>query len=58
MNTISIVIPSYNHAEYIEACLDSIYFQDYPSIEIIIVDDCSTDGSPEVISNWNQTNRC
>jgi glycosyltransferase involved in cell wall biosynthesis len=52
METISIVIPSYNHAQYIGACLDSIYFQDYPSIEMIIVDDCSTDGSADVIREW------
>ncbi|MUM77523.1 glycosyltransferase [Pseudodesulfovibrio sp. F-1] len=49
---ISIVIPSYNHAQYIEACLDSVYFQDYLNLEIIIVDDCSQDGSGEVIEKW------
>ncbi|WP_207264008.1 glycosyltransferase [Desulfovibrio sp. Huiquan2017] len=52
MHQISIVVPSYNHAGYIEACLDSVYFQDYGNMEIIIVDDCSTDGSPEVIERW------
>lgn len=52
MKTISVIIPSYNHAEYVEACLDSIYFQDYPAIEMIIVDDHSTDGSSEVIEKW------
>ncbi|MBE1426409.1 glycosyltransferase involved in cell wall biosynthesis [Desulfomicrobium macestii] len=52
MNQISIVIPSYNHGKYIEACLDSIYFQDYPEIEIIIIDDNSIDNSHSVIKNW------
>ncbi len=52
MHTISIVVPSYNHAGYVEACLDSIYFQDYPDIEMIIVDDRSTDGSADIISEW------
>lgn len=52
MHTISIVVPSYNHAGYVEACLDSIYFQDYPDIEMIIVDDRSTDGSADIISGW------
>ena len=52
MKKISVVIPSYNHAQYIEACLDSIYFSDYPEIEIIIVDDHSLDGSADVISAW------
>jgi glycosyltransferase involved in cell wall biosynthesis len=49
---ISIVVPSYNHAQYIGACLDSIYFQDYENLEIIIVDDCSPDDSATVIEAW------
>jgi glycosyltransferase involved in cell wall biosynthesis len=49
---ISVIIPSYNHAKYIESCLDSIYFQNYPNIEMIIVDDHSNDNSQEVISKW------
>ncbi len=52
MKPVSIVVPSYNHAEYVEACLDSIYFQDHPDIEIIILDDHSTDNSADVISDW------
>ena len=52
METISVVVPSYNHAPYIEACLDSIFFQDYEKMEIIIVDDCSTDDSREIIQGW------
>jgi len=52
MKSISVVVPSYNHADYIEACLDSIYFQDYSNIEIVIVDDKSSDNSVEIISNW------
>lgn len=52
VKTISVVVPSYNHAQYIEACLDSLYFQDYPALEIIIVDDNSSDGSDEVIRRW------
>lgn len=49
---ISIIIPSYNHSEYIEACLDSIYFQSYPNLEIIVVDDFSTDNSREIIKQY------
>lgn len=52
MKRISVIVPSYNHSQYIEACLDSIYFQDYENLEIIIVDDCSTDDSVEVIERW------
>lgn len=50
--TVSIVVPSYNHAPYVEACLDSLYFQDYPDLELIVVDDRSDDGSHEIITQW------
>lgn len=52
MEKISVVVPSYNHAQYIEACLDSILFQDHDNIELIIVDDCSTDDSRRVIAEY------
>jgi len=52
MCKVSVIVPSYNHAEYIGACLDSIYFQDHDDLEIIIVDDFSSDGSREVINAW------
>lgn len=52
MELISVVVPTYNQAAYVEACLDSVYFQDYPKLEIIIVDDCSTDGTADVVAKW------
>ena len=42
---ISIIVPVYNVREYIEDCLISLQKQNYPKIEIIIIDDGSTDGS-------------
>lgn len=49
---VSIGIASYNNARYIEQMLESVRSQTYPSIELVIVDDCSTDNSVEVITNW------
>jgi glycosyltransferase involved in cell wall biosynthesis len=48
---ISIIIPNLNHAQYITQAVDSILKQTLQNIEIIIVDDCSTDDSPEIINN-------
>ena len=46
---ISIVVTCYNHENYIEQCLRSIFNQTYRNIELIILDDGSTDSSSEVI---------
>lgn len=45
---VSIIIPIYNVAPYIEACLQSVFNQTYKDIEIIIIDDCGTDNSMEI----------
>jgi alpha-1,3-rhamnosyltransferase len=47
---ISILIPSYNHADYIEQTIRSVWKQDYRNLELIVVDDGSTDNSREVIA--------
>lgn len=48
---VSIIIPCYNYAEYVGECLMSCIKQTYKDIEIIVIDDCSSDGSWEVISD-------
>ena len=48
-NLISVVVTCYNHEKYIEQCLRSIYNQTYRNIELIVLDDGSTDGSTKII---------
>ena len=43
---ISVVVPVYNGECYLEACVNSIIAQSYTNLEIILVDDGSTDSSP------------
>mgnify|MGYP002513053428 FL=1 len=49
---VSIIIPCYNHEKYIEECFKSLLDQTYQNIELLIIDDCSQDGSVKVIENW------
>ena len=50
--TLSIVVPVYNGEKYLAKCLDTIINQTYKNIEIIVVDDGSTDGSKEIINSY------
>lgn len=49
---VSLVVPTYNQAPYLGACLDAIWFQDYPNLEIIVVDDASTDETREILDRF------
>ncbi len=46
---ISVIVPTYNQAQYLGACLDSLWFQDYPELEIIVVADPSPDDTAAVL---------
>ena len=49
---VSIIIPNYNHADYLEERIRSILNQTYTNYEIIILDDRSTDNSIEIINKF------
>jgi len=50
MQTVSVIMPCFNHAQFIRESADSILGQTHADLELVIVDDCSTDTSWEVIS--------
>ena len=52
MEKISIIVPIYNVAPYLPACLDSIIHQTYLNLEIILVDDGSTDSSNKICEQY------
>ena len=51
---ISIIVPVYNVAEYLSKCLDSLVNQTFKSIEIIVVNDGSTDNSEEIVKEYQK----
>ncbi|GIM27689.1 hypothetical protein CPJCM30710_03550 [Clostridium polyendosporum] len=54
---VSVVIPTYNRAQYICDALDGLKKQTYKNIEVILIDDCSTDDTEDVIKKWSEENR-
>ncbi|SDM83941.1 Glycosyltransferase involved in cell wall bisynthesis [Pedobacter steynii] len=49
---VTVVFTSYNHQEYLKQALDSIVNQTYPNLEIIVVDDNSSDGSQQILRTY------
>lgn len=49
---VSVIVPNYNYERYLGQCLNSIIQQDYPNIEIIVIDDGSTDGSVQLVERY------
>ncbi|WP_232541046.1 glycosyltransferase family 2 protein [Spirosoma endbachense] len=53
---VSVICTSYNHEAYIEQALQSVVDQNYPNVELIVIDNGSTDRSAELITNFVETN--
>lgn len=49
---ISVIMPVFNHGEYLDESIESIIFQTYKNFEFIIVDDASTDQSSQILKEW------
>jgi glycosyltransferase involved in cell wall biosynthesis len=49
---VSVIVPNFNHSEYLEERLNSIYEQTYQNFEVILLDDCSTDNSPSILKKY------
>ena len=54
MTKVSVLMPTYNYARYLPFAIRSVLSQSFSDLELIIVDDCSTDGSREIIEEWER----
>ena len=52
MAEITIIIPAYNESSTLRKCLDSIKNQDYKNFKVIVVDDCSKDGTSTIVKEY------
>ena len=53
MDLVSVIIPVYNVEDYLDRCVASVVGQTFQNIEVILVDDGSTDGSAGICDHWS-----
>ena len=52
MPLITVIVPNYNHEAYLQHRLESIFSQTFKDFDVIILDDCSTDKSRDIIESF------
>lgn len=52
MPKVSVIVPNYNHAKYLRQRIDSILSQTFQDFELILLDDCSTDNSVDILNEY------
>jgi glycosyltransferase involved in cell wall biosynthesis len=57
MPKVSVIMPVYNGADYLAAAIESVLGQSYTELELIVIDDCSTDGSALVVQYFSRDSR-
>ena len=51
---VSVIMPTYNSAQWLSDSIDSVLNQTYKNLELIITDDCSTDGTHDILKAYEQ----
>jgi glycosyltransferase involved in cell wall biosynthesis len=54
---VSVIIPTYNRCRHLSGAMDSVLSQDYPDLELLIIDDGSTDSTPELLAGYGSSIR-
>ncbi len=52
-STVSVVMPAYNHERFVGAAVDSVLGQTYPDLELIVIDDGSSDGTADIVRAYS-----
>ncbi len=56
-NKVSVIIPVYNGADYLEECLNAVLAQNYSNIEVLVIDDGSTDDTHSIIDRYSKNDQ-
>ena len=57
MPRVSVIVPNYNHARFLRRRIDTILAQTFEDFELILLDDCSTDGSRSILGEYARDTR-